>query len=677
MCGIVGWLALEPPGAGGRAAPARDTLRRMLALIAHRGPDAFGVYLDDQIGLGSARLSIIDLDGGNQPLHNEDERLWIVFNGEVFNYVELRRELVARGHRFATSTDTEVILHLYEDLGARCVERLNGQFVFAIWDRHRQELFLARDRLGVRPLFYTQAGGALRFASEIKALFADGSVSRELDPRALDQVFTCWAPLPGHTAFRDVRELPAGHTLTVRGGRLDVRRYWSVDYPPASAAPRDGRPEQEYVEALRALLADATRLRLRADVPVGAYLSGGLDSSTVAALIRRFDLAALHTFSITFEDASFDESDYQQEMVRHLGVTHHTVHCTNADIGRVLPEAIWHTEAPLLRTAPVPLYLLSGLVRDSGFKVVLTGEGSDEILGGYDIFKEDRVRRFWARRPESRLRPLLLRRLYPDVKGLQGGAQAYLEAFFRAGLHETHRKGYSHLIRWRNTARAKRLFSPALQAALNGYDVEADLDRVLDDRMRDWPPLSQAQYVEVTTFLSPYLLSSQGDRMAMAHSVETRFPFLDHRVVEFCNRLPPPLKLRGLEEKYLLKRAAEELVPGAIRRRHKQPYRAPIRAAFFGPGAPEYVAELLSPAAIQRAGYFDPAGVARLAEKARRLPVLSEMDSMALVGVLSTQLLHQAFVDDFAARAVRPLPPLAVEVDRAGTTTDRVLQAAG
>ncbi len=657
MCGIAGSLDLarsEPPDL--------NTLRRMLGLIRHRGPDAFGVYLDDRVGLGSARLSIIDLAGGTQPIHNEDETVWIVFNGEIFNYVELRKGLIARGHRFHTRSDTEVIVHLYEERGERCVEALNGQFAFALWDSRSGQLLLGRDRLGVRPLFYAVTHGTLLFASEIKAIFADDRVSRELDPCALEELFTFWAPLPGRTAFRGIHEVPPGHTLSVRWDSPRLRRYWALSFPPGHAA--DGRAGSDYVGSFRELLIDATMLRLRADVPVGAYLSGGLDSSTIAAIIRRFNPNRLHTFSITFEDSEFDEGVYQQQMAMHLGVEHHTIVCTDADIGRAFPEVVWHSEVPILRTAPVPLYLLSKLVRDNGFKVVLTGEGADEFLGGYNIFKEDRIRRFWARDPASRLRPLLLRRLYPYIRELQREEQAYLEAFFRNGLTETGRKGYSHLVRWRNTSRLKRFFSQELQQSLVGFDLEVELERALDGLSLSWDPLSQAQYVEVTTFLSQYLLSSQGDRMAMAHSVEGRFPFLDHRVVEFCSRVPASLKLHGLTEKYLLKSAVEDLVPEEIRWRPKQPYRAPVARTFFGPHRPEYVADLLSPPAVERAGYFNPLSVQRLVEKARRVPDLSEMDSMAVAGILSVQLLHHLFVEGFPARSRAPLPDLAIVIDR-------------
>ncbi len=389
MCGIVGVCDL------GRARPVQEsTLRAMLGTIRHRGPDQFGIYLDDHVGLGNARLSIIDLSTGQQPISNEDESLWIVFNGEVFNHPELRLELESRGHRFATACDTEVVLHAYEEYGPDCLSRFNGQFAIAIWNSRDRSLFMARDRLGVRPLFYTEADGALVFGSEIKAILAGPGVTASPDPVALDQIFTFWSTLSPRTFFRGIAELPPGHYMLVRDGRVTVRRYWELTFPEDSAAPR--RPTQEYAQELRDLLIDATRIRLRADVPVGAYLSGGLDSSTVTAVIRSQTTNPLETFSIAFTDAHYDESGFQSMMAKALGTEHHVVHATHADIGEVFPEVIWHAETPLMRTSPAPMYLLSGLVRDNYFKVVLSGEGADEVMAGYDIFREAKIRRFWA-----------------------------------------------------------------------------------------------------------------------------------------------------------------------------------------------------------------------------------------------------------------------------------------
>ncbi|MBI1877962.1 MAG: asparagine synthase (glutamine-hydrolyzing) [Chloroflexi bacterium] len=662
MCGIVGILNLNHSSAlPMRAEPAPDpiqeaTLRQMLAMIRHRGPDQFGIYLDDQVGLGNARLSIIDLSSGQQPISNEDGTLWIVFNGEIFNYVELRPQLIARGHQFSTNTDTEVILHLYEDFGPDCLAHLNGQFAFAIWDTRQQTLFLARDRLGIRPLFYTLAGDTLIFGSEIKALLAAPGVKAELDPVALDQIFTFWSTLSPRTAFRNIWDVPPGHYLLAHQGRVTTERYWAVNFPTREDSETSASQQklEDYLAEFRALLVDATQIRLRADVPVGAYLSGGLDSSTTAAIIRNHTNNRLDTFSIAFSDPEFDESQYQRQMADFLKTDHQVVYATHADIGHVFPEVIWHTEIPLLRTSPAPLYLLSKLVRERHFKVVLTGEGADEFLAGYNIFKEARVRRFWAKQPESKLRPLLLKRLYRYISDLSSGNESYLAAFFQQGLTEVDTLDYSHAIRWRNTSRTKRFFSDDFHRLL---ETETMPTIPYPANFTRWDPLHRAQYLEISIFLSQYLLSSQGDRVAMANSVEGRFPFLDYRVVEFCNRLPPNLKLRNLNEKYLLKQLAREWLPDEIWQRPKRPYRAPIHRSFFNDSTPDYVRELLSAEQVKASGLFKPTAVSQLTEKLDRGMRLSETDDMALAGILSSQLVYRQFVTNFE------MPPPLSETD--------------
>ncbi|MDW8308836.1 MAG: asparagine synthase (glutamine-hydrolyzing) [Verrucomicrobiales bacterium] len=642
MCGIAGiFNRLHPRPV------AESDLRQMLALLRHRGPDEFGLLLDGEVGLGNARLSIIDLSGGSQPIANEDESLWIVFNGEIFNYVELRPELEARGHRFRTASDTEVILHLFEEFGPDCLHRLNGQFAIAIWDRRRRALFLARDRLGVRPLFYTETpDGELIFASEIKSLLCHPNVRAELDPVVVAEIFRFWAPLPPRTVFRDIVELPAGHYLEADARGIRVTRFWANRFPeaPVGRAPalRDAEVRTR-IEEFRELLIDACRIRLRADVPVGAYLSGGLDSSTIASVVRRYATNRLVTFSIAFTDQHFDESAFQREMAAHLGTEHHVVCATHADIGRVFPEVIWHTETPIMRTSPAPMFLLSKLVRESGFKVVLTGEGADEFLAGYDIFKEAKVRRFWAAQPDSALRPLLFKRLYPDIPALGQNNAAYLSAFFGNGVADVASPLYSHAVRWRNNSRTWRFFEPSA-LLVNAGQCDARVAALLPPEFGRWTPLAQAQFLEIAVFLSQYLLSSQGDRVAMAHSIEGRFPFLDVRVVEFCNRLDPRLKLRGLTEKWLLKQAAQPWLPDLIRRRPKRPYRAPIHRSFFNDATPDYVRELLAPDALRQTGLFRPAAVTQLVTKIESGAPVGETDDMALAGILSTQLVHHLFV---------------------------------
>ena len=412
MCGIVGVCGLN-----GARPVEESTLRAMLGTIRHRGPDQFGIYLDDHVGLGNARLSIIDLSTGQQPIANEDGSLWIVFNGEIYNHPELRLELESRGHRFSTACDTEVVLHAYEEYGPDCLSRFNGQFAMAIWDSRDRTLFMARDRLGVRPLFYTVADGALVFGSEIKAILAGPGVTASPDPVALDQIFTFWSTLSPRTFFRGIAELPPGHSMLVRDGQITLECYWEMAFPEDDAVPQ--RPTQEYAEELRDLLIDAARIRLRADVPVGAYLSGGLDSSTITAIVRSQTTNPLETFSIAFTDGDYDESGFQTTMAKALGTDHHVVHATHADIGAVFPEVVWHAETPLMRTAPAPMFLLSGLVRDNRFKVVLSGEGADEIMAGYDIFREAKIRRFWAETTRSKARPALFEPHLPVDAGIE------------------------------------------------------------------------------------------------------------------------------------------------------------------------------------------------------------------------------------------------------------------
>jgi asparagine synthase (glutamine-hydrolysing) len=630
----------------------------MVAAIRHRGPDAWGTHVEGHVGLGHARLSIIDLAGGRQPMADDAGTAWITYNGEVFNYLELREDLARSGCRFRTTSDTEVVLQAYRRHGPDGVALLNGDFAFALWDRGRDRLVLARDRMGVRPVYYALAGGALVFGSEVKALLQAPGVRAEIDPVGLCQCLTLWHPLAPRTAFKGIQELPPGRLLIAEAGRVSVRPYWRPSYPAADD-PGPARPEAELAEELRALLTGATRIRLRADVPVGAYLSGGLDSSAVAALARLLAPGRLRTFSVRFEGAEFDEGPFQEAVAAALGCEHASVLVRAREVGAAFPDVIAHAERPVVRTAPAPLARLAGLARQSGFKVVLTGEGADEVLGGYDLFKEAKVRRFWARQPGSAWRPLLLRRLYPYLADLSGQPQAYLQAFFKVGLDRPDDPLFSHRPRWATTAALRRLLSDDLLASLKGYDPAEELRDSLPAEFAAWHPLSRAQYLETAHLLPGYILSSQGDRVAMAHAVEGRFPFLDPRVVAFAAALPPRLKLRGLTEKYLLRRSVGDLLPPQIARRPKQPYRAPDCRCFFGDGAPDYVGELLSPRAVAAAGYFDAGAVERLVHKCRG-GVTGFRDNMALVGVLSVQLLDHLFVRGNAAGSPPDPRPLQV-----------------
>jgi len=640
VCGLAGVYERE----GQVVSP--ELLCAMAGELVHRGPDGTGLYLDRRFGMANTRLSIVDLAGGDQPLSDESGRYWVMQNGEIFNNPELRDELEARGHRFSTRCDTEVLAHAYEEWGPRCLDKLNGEFAFALWDRATEELFLARDRFGIRPLFIEIDAGSVRFASEAKALLRHPRARRELDPTGIAESFTLWAVSPERSAFLRIRELASGHYLRVGPeGVREERRWW--DLPFASRDEARSAPEGELAEELRALLDDATRIRLRADVPVGSYLSGGLDSTAVTALAQRHNAQPVRAFAIGFADPMFDESRFQDVAARALGVELTRVTITAQEIAALMPRVVALSEKPTLRTAPAPLLKLSEVVHRAGFKVVLTGEGADETFAGYDVFKLDKVRRFWARQPASTARPALLRRLYPYLAQDLARAGALLGGVFGAGLTETSHPLYSHRLRFDHGARVLRFFDPdtLARAMAPGDPRDALVDRLPPDFGR-FSDLGRAQYLEIATFMCGYLLHSQGDRMLMGNSVEGRFPFLDYRVAEFAARLPDGMKLRGLREKHLLREAMRAQIPDQVVRREKQPYRAPILRAFVGPEAPEYVAELVSHERLHDAGVFAPVMVDRLMQKCRRNEAtgVSESDEMALVGVLSVMLLHEHLV---------------------------------
>lgn len=649
MCGIAGIYARQ----GRDASP--DLLLAMAGELQHRGPDGVGLYLDGRFGMSNTRLAIVDLEGGDQPLSTEDRRYWVMQNGEIYNYVELRDELRALGHALATSSDTEVIAHAYEEWGPGCLDRFNGDFAIAVWDRRERELFLARDRFGVRPLFLAETDGDLVFGSEGKALLRHPALVRALDPTGLVEAFTTWSILPDRSALAGIRELAPAHYLRVGpDGVVEERRWWDLPFPRRGGEPTTSESELE--AELLELLTDATRIRLRADVPVAAYLSGGLDSSATAALACRLYPETLHSFGIGFADPRFDESEYQDRFVEAIGSSLHRVVVDAHDIAELLPRAVELTEKPTLRTALTPLLRLSRGVREAGLKVVITGEGADELFGGYDIFREDAVRRFWARVPESTLRPRLLTRLNEFLGKDLGRSGAFLAGFYRRGLEDVDDPLYSHRLRYSNTARCLRLLDGAVleRAAADG-DVLDRVEARLPSGFGELTPLGRAQYLEIMTFLDGYLLHSQGDRMLMGNSVEGRFPFLDYRVAEFAAALPDRMKVRGLQEKYLLRKAVAPLLPDEIAARRKRPYRAPIVSSFVGPRAPEYVHELLDPNRVAAAGLLDADAVSRLRAKSEASPErVGETDEMGLVGALSVMLLHDRLVSNptLAAPAV-------------------------
>ena len=648
MCGIAGIVRPEAT-----TAVDEQALLRMAAAIRHRGPDGFGLALDAGAGLVSARLAIFDIPRGWQPLESGPAGSLLVYNGEVYNHPELRSELSAGGERFDTTCDTEVVLHTLERFGLDSLHRLNGQFAFAWWQPRERRLTLVRDRFGVRPLYHALLDdGTMLFGSEAKALFASGEIAAAPDLAGIDEVFTLWGPRPPRTVFRGVSQVPPGGLVVWERGRIvGERRWWSPEYGEEGVGDAD----------LDELLRDSIRLRLRADVPVGTYLSGGLDSSLITALAQAETDHELRTFSIAFADPRYDERSHQQEVADAIGTRHHVVEAGFAEIASAFPEVVRHAEMPLVRTAPVPLFLLAREVREREITVVATGEGADELFWGYELFKEVVLREINRHQPERAIE--LLEQLYSYL----GPAAARRGPAWRRFLLETGADDAelgSHLTRAEATATVKAFYRRDVAAEI-GKDTALDRLRAeLPAAFGGWSPLERAAWLEVTTLLEPYLLSAQGDRVAMAHGVEGRFPFLDHRVFAYSARLPAKRKLEGMREKIALRELAADVLPPAIAERGKQPYRAPEIAPFFAPGAPAWVEELLSPAALDETAIWDPDRVAGLVRRCRAGRATGMRESMALVGVLSTQLWHHAFVgrgpEAYPAESERPR----VRIDR-------------
>jgi len=662
MCGICGVRSFAEP-------PEVAPLRGMIAALAHRGPDGSGYFRDSEVALGHARLAIIDAAGGTQPMANEDGSIWVTFNGEIFNYVELASQLRARGHRFRTRSDTEVVVHAWEEWGLDCFSRFNGQWAVAIWDRRTRELALARDPFGILPLYYTRAGDRVLFASEVTSLFADPGVARGFDAEGIDETLTFWSTVAPRTPFAGISQVRPGECLI-----FDETGATSCTMRTVPLAHEAGRLDGDIAgsaAALREALIDATRLRfLRSDVPVAAYVSGGIDSTVTAGVIARHTDAELHTYSLRFADAEFDEGPYQELASARWGTVHHEVTVSGADIAGIFPAVVRHAEAPLLRAGPAPMYLLAQAVRAGGHEVVVTGEGADEVLGGYDIFREAAVRRFWARQPSSATRERAVELLYPWMHRSPNSAPAFARSFFGRNLDPADPL-LSHRPRWDSTSALKGMLAPAMRDAASGTAIERLVEtspfRLDAD---DHDPLARAQWLEIATLLPGYILSSQGDRMLMANSIEGRFPFLDPGVTEVAATIPARHKLLGLDEKHVLKHAFADLVPAEILRRPKQPYRSPDGASFFGSGVAAWVGEVVDPDAVRAAGVFDPDIVRRLVEKFARAGArpAGNADNMRILAVLSTQLLYRDMIVGGHADQGDPPQPMVVfdELDRAG-----------
>ncbi len=603
MCGIIG--CVQP-----LSCDSESLGRAMLEQIRYRGPDAGYLHFEDRAFLGVRRLAIVNVEHGTQPTFTADGNLVAVFNGEIYNHRALHRELTGAGFPLREGSDAEVIPHAYEKWGLDFASHFNGDFSIALWDGRNKQLILARDRLGIKPLFYTRAGGALLFASEVKALFVHPDVKRQLDPRFLAQVFTFWTGLDTSSAFEGVRQVEAGSVLVFdqNGFPVATHKYWDIPYRDSVSPFRGDFATCQ--EAFRAELRQSVALRLQADVGVGTYTSGGIDSAVINVLAYK-DLGHKNTqtFSVTFADKLFDESEYQRLVTRSLNLESNEVRCTADDIYTNFPQVVYHAESPLFRTAPVPMFLLSRCVAERGIKVVLTGEGSDEITWGYDIFREAKLRRFWSRQSESWARPQLFKKLYAYLPQFQN--QRYFQLlvdFFRKDMDRTDAPLYSHQTRIANSSAGHGFFGPALKEALREAPPEQALIDSLPPDYGQRSLLEKCQYLEMRTLLQGYLLNSQGDRMLSAHGVEGRFPYLDHHVIEFLASVPERFRLRGLQDKAILRETFRRDLPPGISDRPKFAFRAPELGVFVKD--PEgVVASHLDARAVRDAGMFDPEAV--------------------------------------------------------------------
>lgn len=582
MCGIAGTFSLD-----GDAPADRELLARMIRPLAHRGPDDSGFYVAGGVGLAFARLSIIDLATGNQPHFSEDGAIASVCNGEIYNHRDLRRELEAKGHVFRTRCDVEVLVHLYEEYGPEFVRRLNGQFAFALYDGRRRELLLARDHVGIAPVFYTILGHTLLFASEIKALLAHPDVKRKVNLAGLDQILTFPGLVSPATMFEGIYSLKPGHLLRAGGGSVGTHEYWDLVYPERGSAG-DGRPESFHVERLQQALFDAVERRLDADVPVGFYLSGGLDSSLVASMVHAARPAQrFHSFSITFPQADIDERRYQRLMAEQVQSIHHETEFDQEQIISRLKAAVACAEAPLKESYNTCSLALSGLVRQSGLKVVLTGEGADELFAGYVGYRFDAAD---VSRPSDDLEEMLENEVRERLWGDSGF------------VYERNYLAFQEVKR--------AVYSPAVAASATGF--EASREPLIDvSKLRNRHRLHQRSYVDFKLRLADHLLSDHGDRVSYANSVEARYPFLDLDVVEAARVTPPELLVKGAVEKYVVRAVARKLLPPDVANREK--------FGFVAPGTPyllsrnvEWVNDLLSPATIRRQGYFNPEAIQRL-----------------------------------------------------------------
>jgi asparagine synthase (glutamine-hydrolysing) len=594
MCGIAGIVALDREG------PIDSRLlKRMCERLVHRGPDDEGLYTDHHAGLGIRQLRIIDLVTGQQPMANEDRSVWAVQNGEIYNYQELRPALEARGHRFATRSDTESIIHAYEEWGDGCVDHLRGMFALAIWDQRRERLVLARDRLGIKPIYYAVHGGQLAFASELKALLEIPGIPREIDLEALDDYLTFEYIGGARTIFKAIRKLPPGHLLVCDDGRARVRQYWDL---PGHVD--EGRDEREYCREIVETLSESVRLHLLSDVPLGAMLSGGIDSSTVIGLMSRLSPDPVKSFSLGFRDPSYDELPWARLVARRFETDHHE-EIVEPDAVQLATRLVEHLDEPFADVSIFPTYLVSRMARRH-VTVTLSGDGGDELFAGYDSYLADRGARLVPAPLRTVLAGAVRRAVRPTAhkRGPGNVARRFVQ-----GLSFPPELEHARWVAYLSRSEKQTLYTPALRAELGAYEpFQQVVEHFERAPFRD--RLARQLYVDLKTYLPDDILVKV-DRMSMANSLEARVPLLDHVFVERVAAIPSRLKLRGATRKYIFKRAVAPLLPAQILAKRKEGFSIPMKSWLRQELRP-LMRDLLSPAEVKRQGYFDGAEIERL-----------------------------------------------------------------
>lgn len=631
MCGVVGLISEHKMEYSG-------ILHNMIESIKYRGPDENGYYIDDNIGLGHVRLSIMDPENGKQPTTNEDESIIVIFNGEIFNFQTLGKDLLEKGHYLKNNSDTAVLPHLYEEYGLDMFKKLNGQFAIAIWDKKKKKLILARDRFGEKPLFYFNKDKNFCFASEAKAILKSGLINAEISPIVLKQIFTFWTPTGDKSIFQDIYQVPPGSYLVFENSETNIKAYWNYVYSKTDYIKY--KDKDDFINELEDKLVSSVKKRMISDVPISFYLSGGLDSSLITSIAAKISNKTLNTFSIIFDDNNFDESEYQNCMSQYLETKHQSIMFSKKQIPSIIKDVVYHVEVPLLRSGAFPMYVLANLVRSNDIKVVLSGEGSDELFGGYDIFREVKIREFCRKNPDSKFGRTLYKRVNNYVKGLAEQSANSLSFYYND--HDPQYSFDSHLSRWKLGNYSQQFFSKEYREVIENYNELGYMEDSLPHDYLEWTPLQKAQYLEVITLFSNYLLSSQGDRVSMAASVECRYPFLDYEIAEFAAVLPDKMKIMGLNEKYVVKKLAEKYMPDTIIKRKKFPYRAPINICELMKD--EYIRYITNTSSLKEFGIFNPNAVEKFISSILLKKSPSERDSMLFMGILTTQILCEKFI---------------------------------